>query len=142
MPRASRRQRLGGAEVEERLQQRLGVIGEPQVDARLHALARRRRQRLVGEQDEARLQRVVALDDAGDRRALPAQRAVAGEDEIAVGGGRHPLGALGDLAGERLLRGGAQRLRLRTVGIRVGREAEAVEAADMLALRPARRRSA
>ena len=79
------------------------------------------------------LQRIVALGEPGDRRALPAQRAVGGEDEVGIGGGRHLLGALGDLAGERLLGRGAERLGVRPVGVGVRREAEAVEAADMLA---------
>ena len=86
----------------------------------------------VGEENEARLQRVLALDDLGDCSALPAKRTVASDDEIAVGGGGDAFGAIGDLAGQRLLRGGAQSLRLRAVGVRVRREAETIEASDVL----------
>ena len=69
---------LRRAQIEEGLEQFPGTGGEPEVDPRLDLLARCRRQRVVGEQDKAGLQRVFGFDEAGDRRALPAQGAVDG----------------------------------------------------------------
>ena len=73
-----------------------------QIDPRLDPFPRAAGQRIVGEQDQPRLQRGLALGDAGDDAATPAERAVGGEHEVAVGRRRHLLGALGDFAGERL----------------------------------------
>ena len=132
-----RRQRLGGAEVDQRLQQRLDLVREPEVDPRLRPVrAGRLGQRVVGEQDEARLQRARRRRRCGRSRA-PRQRSVPSEasTKSPFGERRDLLGALGDLAGERLLRRGAERLdvgRRRRVGVR--REAEPGEPADMLAL--------
>ncbi len=57
-----RGQRFGGAQIEERLQQRLGVIGEPKVGARLNPFAGGGRQRFVGEQEQPGPEGVVGLD--------------------------------------------------------------------------------
>ena len=51
-----------------------------------------------------------------------------------VAGARQPLGAIGDRARERLLRGAAKRLGLGALGLRIGREAETLQLADMMAL--------
>ena len=97
---------------------------------------------LVGENDEARLQGVVAGDEPRDRLALPAQEAVEREHDSASPARRQALGAFGDRGGQRLLRGVAQRLRVGAFGLRVGGEAEAVQRADVMAFHQARRRRA
>ena len=66
--------------------------------------------------------------------AGPAQGAVVGEHDLVVRGLRQLGGARLDLAGQRLLRGGVERLGLGRVGGRGGREHESVEPADHMAL--------
>ncbi len=128
------RQCLGRAEVDQRLQESLDAAGEPEIDAGLDALARAGGKHVVGKQDQPRLQHVVAFGDPGDHRAAPAQRTIGSEHEIGVGRGRDLLGPVGDLAGQRLRRGGPQRLDVGSVGAGIRLEAEARQAADMLPL--------
>ena len=123
-----------GEQLEQRLQQRLDMALQPDVDAVLHALARRAGQALIGEQDQARAQRVVGRDDPCHRRAEPAQRAVGRQQEFGIGRIADLLGAAFDLAGKRLLRHGADRLGVRSVGLGIWREAETLQASDMLSL--------
>jgi hypothetical protein len=92
-------------------------------------------QPIVGDDAQPRMQRVVA---ATSRRATasPVQRMVPSEvsTNCSSGATRELLGARIDLAGQRLQRRRLQRLGV-GAGLRgVGREAEAVEPADMLAL--------
>ena len=52
-PRRAASSDLAAAEIDQRLEERLDAAGEPEVDARLHPLARAGGERIVGEQDEA-----------------------------------------------------------------------------------------
>ena len=91
-------------------------------------------QMLVGEDPHARAQHLVARRQLADRLAVPAQRAVATTARTARRAhGESRAGARLDLAGERLLRGGAQRLAFGTGGRGVGGELEAGEPPDRVA---------
>ena len=68
------------------------------------------------------------------RVAGPADGAVGGQHELIVGRRRQFLGARVDLAGQRFLRGGLQRLGVGAGFGRVGRERKSVETADHMAL--------
>ena len=119
MPRATPASVSAAPEIEERLQQRLDMDCEPEIDARLDARAAGRKV-LVGEDGTRGFSASSPSTSLADRRAVPAQRAVGGEHEIGIGGGGDALGALGDLAGERLLRGQAQRLAVGTLALASG----------------------
>ena len=124
---------LGGREREQRPEQLLDMRFEPEIEPRLHRLARRAGEMLVGDDAHARAQHLFAGDELADRGAGPAQRAVGGEHELVVRRLRQPRGARVDLAGERLLRGVLQRLGFGSARRGVGREHEAVEPADGVA---------
>src|SRR5262245_66657875 len=104
---------------------------QPRIETGLHFVARRTGQLLVGDDAHARLERLLGGNDAADRLPLPADHAVGRQYELVVLGLRDAPGASVDLAGQRLLRGAGERLRLRARGGRVGREGEAVEAAEL-----------
>ena len=71
-------------------EQPLDVVLEPEIEPRLHRLARGAGELLVGDDAHARPQHVVAGDQLADRRAGPAHRAVGGQHELAVGRLRQP----------------------------------------------------
>ena len=81
-------QRLVRREIDQRLKQRPMCAVSQAARRVLDQLARRAGELLVGEDDEARLQRVVAGDEPRDRLALPAQMAVEREHDLAVAGAR------------------------------------------------------
>ena len=60
--------------------------------------------------------------------------AVERQHDVTVAGARQTLGAVGNRARQRLLRGAAERLRLGALGLRIGREAKTLQLADMMAL--------
>ena len=124
---------LGLGEVEQRSQQLFDMRLQPQIEPGLHRLARRAGQTLVGNDAQPRMQRVVGRDQLRHRVAGPADGAVRGQHELFVRRGREFLGARVDLAGQRLLRGGLQRLGIGAGLSRVGRKGESVEAADHMA---------
>ena len=107
---------------------------EPEVEPRLHGIARRAAQVLVGENAHARAQHLVAGRELADRFAKPAQLPSAASTNCSSRRMGKPCGARLDLAGERLLRGGAQRLAFRTRGRGIGGELEAREPPDRMAL--------
>ena len=107
---------------------------EPEIEARLHCIARRAGEMLVGDDAHARLERLLAGNELADRLAEPAHGAVGREHELPVRRLRKPGRARVDLAGERLLRGAGERLRFRACGRGVGREHESVEPTDGMAL--------
>ena len=119
---------LGRGQREQRPEQLLDMRLEPEIEPRLHGVARRAGQMLVGEDAHARAQHVVARGELADRLAEPADAAVGGEHELLVGRMRQLGGARIDLAGERLLRGGAQRLAFGSGGGGVGGELESPRA--------------
>ena len=72
----------------------------------------------------------VAFGEVGDDFAAPAQLAVGRQHELFVGRAGEAVGALGDLGGDDLGRGAAQRLGVGfAIGARQG-EAEALDRAD------------
>ena len=92
-------------------EQFLHMLREPQIEALLHLLQRRAGQLLVGEQPHAPASAVAPGDDLADRLAEPADRPVVGEHECVVHRVEDARRARLDLAGQRFLRGGVQRLR-------------------------------
>ena len=77
--------------------------GEPQRQTAFGRLAAFRRQRLVGEQRRARLERPRPDDELADRIAEPADRPVAGERQRVVDRLGEARGARGERLNERLL---------------------------------------
>ena len=125
---------LGLGQLEQRPEQLCQVRLEPEIEPRLHALARRAGQTVVGDQANARLQHIVGGGQFADCIAHPAQRAVGGERELIVGGSCELGRARVDFARQRLLRRGLQRLGFGAGLGRIGREHESVEATDGVAL--------
>ena len=125
---------LGLGKLEQRAEQFLDMGLEPEVEPRLHRLARGSGQPVVGDDARPRTQHLVGGDELGHRVAGPAQRAVGGEHELIVRRIRQLFRARLDLAGKRLLRRRLQRPGLRAGLRRIGREHESVEAADGMAL--------
>ena len=107
-------------------------LGEPGVEPGLHLVQRRARQLLVGQHLNARFEQLVAARQLADDLAEPAHGPVIGEREGVVDGLMHALGAGLDLARQSLLRRGVQRLGRLARGLRVRREAESLQLADML----------
>ena len=126
---------LGGGEREQRAEQLLDMGLEPEVEPRLHRLARRAGELLVGDDaqraDAARRRRRSSLPTGA-----PIQRSVPSEasTNCSLRRLRQPGGARVDLAGERPARRGLQRLGFRAAGRRIGGKREAVETADHVAL--------
>ena len=110
MPRPMPADLVGALQVDQRLQQRFDLEVHEALGARRDLVARRAGQLLVGEQDDARPQRILGRDQRADRRADPAQDAVGAERDVAIGGSGKALRARFELRAERLLRGGLDRL--------------------------------
>src|SRR5205085_11520236 len=102
----------------------------PQIEPRLHGIARRARQMVIGENAHARAQHVIARTELADRLTEPADAAVGGEHELLVAGITELCGGPIDLARARLLRGGTPRFPLRTRRRGIGRKLEASEPPD------------
>ena len=79
---------LGLGEVEQRPQQFLDMGLEPQIEPGLHRFARRARQPIVGNNADARMQRVVGGDQFRHRIPGPADRPIRCQHELIVGRGR------------------------------------------------------
>ena len=67
---------LGGSELEQRRQDFLDVGLEPEIKPRLHGVARRTGEVLVGDDAHARFQDLFGGDKLADRLAQPPDRAV------------------------------------------------------------------
>ena len=106
---------------------------QPEIEPRLHGLARRAGEALVGNDADARMQRVVGRHQLCHGIAGPADGAVRGQHELVVGGGGEFFGARVDLAGQRLLRGRLQRLGIGARLRRLWRKGKSVEPADHMA---------
>ncbi len=133
MPRRDAGDVLGLVQVEQRPQQLFDMRLQPQIEPGLHRFARRAVEAIVGDDANARMQRVVGRDQLCHRVAGPADGAVGGQHELVVGGGGQFLGARVDLAGQRFLRGRLQRLGVGAGFRRIGRKGESVEPADHMA---------
>ena len=130
-PRAMPVMSSAGGEREQRAEELLDMGLEPEVEPRLHAVARGAGEMLVGDDAHARLEHLLAGDELADRLADPADDAVGREHELLVLGLREAARARVDLARERLLRGARERLGLGAGRRGVGREHEAVEPAEL-----------
>ena len=106
---------------------------QPQIEPRLHGLARRAGEAVVGDDADARMQRVVGRDELGHRVAGPADGAVGGQHELVVGRCGKLCGARVDLAGEHLLGSRLQCLGVRAGFRRIGCKGKSVEPADGVA---------
>ena len=124
---------FGLGEPEQRPQQFFDMRLQPQIEPRLHGLARRAGEAIVGNDADARMQRVVGRDELCHRVAGPADGAVGGQHELLVGRRAEFFGARVDLAGQHLLCRRLQRLRIRSRFRRIWRKGESVEAADRMA---------
>ena len=78
---------FGLGEPEQRPQQFFDMRLQPQIEPRLHGLARRAGETIVGNDADARMQRVVGRDELCHRVAGPADGAVGCQHELLVGGG-------------------------------------------------------
>ncbi len=76
---------LGLGEVEQRPQQFLDMGLEPQIEPGLYRFARRARQPIVGNNADARMQRVVGGDQFRHRIPGPADRPIRRQHELIVG---------------------------------------------------------
>src|SRR4029079_6356673 len=108
----------------------LDVRLDPKIEPRLHRVARGAAQMLIGENAHARTQHVIARGELADGLAKPADAAVAREHELLISGMAQLCGARIDLAGKRLLCGGAQRLAFGPGRSGIRGELEAREPAD------------
>ena len=91
---------------------------EPEVEPRLHRIARRAGEMLVGDDAHARLERLLAGNELADRLSEPPESAIGREHELPVRRVRKARGARIDLSRQRLLRGAGKCLRLRARGSR------------------------
>ena len=133
MPRAIPVTSSALRELEQRPQQFLDMRLQPQIEPRLHGLARRAVQTLVGDDADARMQRVVGRHQLGHRIAGPADGSVRRQHELIVGGGGQFFGTRVDFAGQRLLRGRLQGFGVGAGLRRIRRKGESVEPADHMA---------
>jgi hypothetical protein len=125
---------LGGGERKQRAEQPLDVGLEPEVEPRLHRVARRAAEQLVGDHAQPRTQYVIARAQLADRRADPAHGAVGVEHELALRRLLQLGGAGVDLAGQRTARGSLQRFCFGARRRRIGNKREPVETADLMPL--------
>ena len=125
---------FGLGKPEQRAQQLFDMRLQPQIEPRLHGLARRAGEAIVGNDAQPRMQRVVGGDEFGHRIAGPADGAVGGQHELIVGRCGKLFGARVDLAGEHLLRGGLQRFGVGAGFRRIWCKGKSIEAADHMAL--------
>ena len=124
---------LARFEVGERTEMFLHMLAEPKIEPALHRLQRRAGELLVCEHMRLRRKDVITCSQLGDRFAEPTDRAVAGEHEGFIDGFADARCALIHFGRERFLRGSIQRSRGFSGGLRIGREAETLQEADMLA---------
>ena len=120
-------------EPEQRPEQLFDMRLQPQIEPRLHGLARRAGEAIVGNDAQSRMQRVVGGDELCHRIAGPADGAVGGQHELVVGRCGKLGGARVDLAGEHLLGRRLQRLGIRAGFRRIGCKGKSIEPADRVA---------
>ena len=108
--------------------------GEPGVEAFGHAFSVRRDEMLVGEDQDAGLQRRLARLQPSDLRALPNDPPSGGERNGLVGRAGERIGARCKLGRQDLRGGMARRLAVDAVTRRIGGKAEAVEMTDKVVL--------
>ena len=124
----------GRLDLHQRPEQAHDMRPQPRGQPRLDLLAGRAGEAVIGDEAQARLEQLVARRQLGDRIAGPADDAVVREHQRGVGRRGEAVGPRLDLAGQRLLRGGAQGLGFVALGLGVGHELEAVKTAHMLTL--------
>src|SRR5882672_10045686 len=106
--------------------------GDPSLEPGLYGFAQLALQKIVGDKLDSRRQFVRAGRELGDDRAGPPQLRMFAQMDGVVGRGRKSASTRRDLAFEALERGGAQGAAVNAFRSRIGREAKAVELADML----------
>ena len=120
------------------LDQRLDHLGDVAIDeflqARLHRFAVGSVQLIVGDDVDAGFQWRGAGAQPCDRRAVPADAAVAREDQIRIGRGGDRLGARGNFRRDRRHRCRLQCAAMHFTRGAVGDELKALDAADIFAL--------
>ena len=124
---------LGLGELEHRPEQLLDMGLEPELEPRLHLVAGGAGQALVGDDADARMQRVLCGRQPRHGVAGPADDAFRGQHELVVRRVAEPFGAHVDLAGEHRLRCSLQGFRIGACFRSVRCKGEAVEAADDMA---------
>jgi hypothetical protein len=125
---------LGLGELEQRPEQLFQMRLQPEIEPPLHFFARGAGEPFIGDDAQARMQRILRRHEFGDRIAGPADGAVRSQHEIVVGRSGQLLGAGVDFAGQRLLRGRLQRLGIGAGFSGIRGEGKAVEAADRVPL--------
>ncbi len=106
---------------------------EPELEPGLHLLTRRTGEALVGDDADARMQRLLRGSQARHGVAGPADGAVGGQHELLVRRIAQFFGARVDLAGEHRLRCSLQGFRIGACFRRIRCKGEAIEAADDMA---------
>ena len=124
---------LGLRQTEQRAEQFFNMRLQPEIEPRLHGFARSTSEAVVGDDAEARMQRVFGGDEFCHRIAGPADGAVGRQHELVVGRSTELGRARVDLAGEHLLRRRLQCLGVRAGFSRVGRKCKSVEPANRVA---------
>lgn len=124
---------LGLRQLEHRPEQLLDMRLDPELEPRLHLVAGTAGQALVGDDADARMQRVVCGRQPRHGIAGPADDAFGGQHELLVRRVAELLGARVDLAGEHRLRCGLQGFRIGARFRSIRCKGEAVEAADDMA---------
>ena len=107
---------------------------QPEIEPPLRRIARRTGEMLVGDDAQARLEHLLAGHQSADRLTEPPDRTVGREHELPVRRVGEARGARIDLSRQRLLRSTGERFCFRARGRGIGREYEAVEPADGVAL--------
>ncbi len=101
---------LGGGELEQGAQELLDMRLEPEVEPRLHGVARGAGELLIRNDPHARLEHLLGRHDLAHRLALPADHSVGRQHELVVGRLPEPARARVDLDRQHLLGGAGQRL--------------------------------
>ena len=125
---------LSRGEPEQRLQESLDVGLEPQIEPRLHRVARRAGKMLVGDDAHARLERLFAGNELANGLSEPPDGPVGREHELPVRRLRQARCTRVDFPRQRLLRCAGERFRFGAGGRGSGREHESVETADRVPL--------
>ena len=123
-----------GREPEQRLQESFDVRLEPQIEPRLHRIAWRARETLIGDDAHARFERLLRGDKLADRLPHPPHGAIGREHDLAVGRVCEACRPRVDFARQRLLCGAGERLRFRARRRSGGRKHESVQSADDVTL--------
>ena len=133
-PARDARNVLGGGKLEQGAQKFFDMGLEPQIEPRLHRVARRAGKMFVGDDAHARLERLFAGNELADGLSEPPDGPVGREHELPVRRLRQARCTRVDFPRQRLLRRAGERFRFGAGGRGSGREHESVETADRVPL--------